>query len=673
MARQFFELTPEQESIWLEEKRYPDHVNAGFFSVTIRGEIAPRAIEAACAAVCATNPDLRAVFPDLDGPKAVVLPLAETFVLHREVLPCAPGTERDAARRWYLERGTRAWRVTEHPPIRLHLLDHGPDVCTLVVGVHHICFDGRSKFVFARQFARALERARRGLEQPAESWAPPVRADDDRLSEAVDHWLGHDLPRLPALALPRPHRLLADGAVVPSPRHDLPEQVTRALVELTATEGVSVFSGLFAGAAAQLGRYGNERLVISLPVDTSVADTAERIGLQVNVVPTLVELSPDTSFRELLHAGGAAMTHVRRFRRTPFRRVVDRLRRACGVDVGAGVFDHFGISHPRTTADLGQVPGLALEWDFFAPNSTRSFDLTLQVRREPGAVYGRLDYATSVFDETAAREFMAGYAEVLDRVTREPDTPLGTLLEHRAAHVPPSHATPAPAGERIAFADLAGLLAAGDPPGTTVRCPMEEFQPTAEAIEFARCGRLLLTLVDERAGLLGWTDDPGDDPAAVRAVAARPDLIVVGRNGVPVPPMVTGVLCVGAPERRTPFRARLDGEGGLWFHGRADECVDVFGRLFDRAEARRRVAGLPGVREVAVLPDPDARDSAVPRPLVCLAVAEPEAGVRVWRQAVRRVWPRFAPPPSRFLLFSALPRNGRGEIEHSSGGMLGSR
>src|SRR5260370_19233168 len=63
----------------------------------------------------------------------------------------------------------------------------------------------------------------------------------------------------------------------------------------------------------------------------------------------------------------------------------------------------------------GGVSGLDLRWDMFAPNSSRSFDLVLQLRRQAGTAFGRLDYSTAILDQPTARDFMLLFGETLER------------------------------------------------------------------------------------------------------------------------------------------------------------------------------------------------------------------------------------------------------------------
>jgi hypothetical protein len=422
-------LSPTQEPVWLEQLRYPERINAGFFLVTIRGAVEADLLAAACAAVCRTNPELRGLVAVRDGRFWFEIhDVADVFEFGEDRLPCPPGEELSASRAWYLARRPTDWDLTARAAIRFLLLTHAPKRRTLVMAVHHIAFDGRSKFLFARQFITALRALRQGDAPPASVRPRPAVAQPDasgsEMSDAVRHWLDLDVTSLPPLNLPWPDRVDPGQGVASTPRFDVPAPTCARLAAITSEVGVSFFAGLLAGTAAYLGRYGNQQFVLCIPADTSTAGDRDRIGMQVNMVPCVVGVRPRATFRDVVGAAGNALAEVQRFRRVPFHLLLREIRRSCGTDLGPGLFDRFGISYPRTPTDLGEIPGLTLEWDFFAPNSSQSFRVTLHLRRVGEHTFGRLDYFTSVFDAETAERFAEEWRENLTRFVEAADEPL---------------------------------------------------------------------------------------------------------------------------------------------------------------------------------------------------------------------------------------------------------
>lgn len=653
-------LTMAQEPVWLEQLRHPEQVNAGFFVVTMSGTVEADAVAGACAEVCRNHPELRGTIVDQDNRYWFRINDAETvFEIEYPIVPCAPGAENETARAWYLARRPLTWDLTSRAPIRFFLLDHGDERRTLVIAVHHIAFDGRSKFVFARQFVSALREIRAGVRPAAavEAVAPLAGSDDlDKagLAAATTYWQGHDLRTFPSLVLPAPSRVDPVSSMAATSRFELPEQRLRRLAALTTEAGTSFFSGLLAVTAAQLGRYGNDRFALCIPADTSTAATRERIAMQVNMVPCVIEHAPRAGLRDLVTTAGRALADIDRFRRVPFHLLMRELRQSYGVDIGPSIFDRFGVSYPRVAADFGEVPGLVLDWDFFAPNSSQSFQVTLQLRKTPEGVFGRLDYATSVFDAETAEDFVSGWHETLERALADPDEPLSRRSGSPGCPLP---VAPVPKFEA----------------GTMI-VPVDRFLPTEDRVAFVNSGgRIVLVLDDDRAGPIAWGEwEPAPDVPDGALILAhntgnwRP--IVVAHDGRELPARVPGTLVLrprdGGPDLETEIRARIDPKGRLHYLGLAGQAADFGGRHLEGAEAERRIAALPGVREVAVVPGADASRPAPGILLVPDGTAESDpASERTWRRKVLRVWPPGAPRPTEVVLTERLPRDRTGRVD----------
>nr|BFE70518.1 hypothetical protein GCM10020092_038190 [Actinoplanes digitatis] len=104
-----------------------------------------------------------------------------------------------------------------------------------------------------------------------------------------------------------------------APEFTVGAEQRRRLAGLAADGGTTLFGGLLAVLAAQLHAYGNERAVLSVPVDVSTAGTRDLIGPAVNVVPVALDLPRAATFRSLLAASAAAGATIKRYRRVPFR------------------------------------------------------------------------------------------------------------------------------------------------------------------------------------------------------------------------------------------------------------------------------------------------------------------------------------------------------------------
>lgn len=469
-------LSPTQEPIWLEQLRYPDRLNAGYLLVTLLGAVLADDIADACAAVSEYHPETRGLVEETSSGYGIrIRPGPEVFEFTRFTVPCARGTERDTSREWHAAQRAVAWDLTRRPPIRFTLLEHDAQRCTLVVWVHHIAFDGRSKFVFARHFVQALTRIRsggRGNRTPVlgtpDPRPGPASIDADAVDQAVQHYGDTGLHRMRGLILPRADTVVPGGRAAPTENFELATNLGHQLRQIGRSVNGSFFAGLLASTSALLGDYGNDRTVLCISADTSTAATAEHIGMQVNMVPCVIDIAGARTFRELVGSATASLADVHRFRRIPFHLLVRQLRKRTGHDVGPEVLDQIALSYWRPSENLGGVPGLTLEWDFFAPNSTQSVQLTLQLRRlADQSSFGRLDYSTALFDRPTAEVFMASWMETVERCVTAPDELLRRppaarreLPTDALPSVEPAGSAPTPYVQgHIAAADqIAGML-----------------------------------------------------------------------------------------------------------------------------------------------------------------------------------------------------------------------
>jgi acyl carrier protein len=414
--------------MFAEQQLEPDGANSGALSALIRGAVPAAELRQACSVVVERHPALRTVVePTAAGLVERELPAAERLFWSEELLPCAEGDERRASRAWIAERyANRPWDLTEEYGIRFHLLDHGLCRRTLAVPVHHIAFDGRSKFLFAREFCRVLETLREGRE-PEEEWVghPEMEqcADAARsLAEYYSDWSAGARAGAYAVNFPRAATSGAEARTIGHFEFDLASGPVQELREAAHGAGTSFFGGVLAATAALLGRYGNDRMAVSVAVDASTPATADRIGCAVNVVPVVIEIDAGDSLDTLLGKAAEAVARLKRLKGLPFGKVVND--RAGLASVAEALYD-FGISYVRLPGETPSVPGLDLEWDFVSPNFGLPFDVSLALRVEGGAAFGRLDYLTSAVDATAAETLVADFEATLEELVSDPAKRIG--------------------------------------------------------------------------------------------------------------------------------------------------------------------------------------------------------------------------------------------------------
>jgi amino acid adenylation domain-containing protein len=186
---------------------------------------------------------------------------------------------------------------------------------------------------------------------------------------------------------------------------------------------------------------------------------------------------------------------------------------------------------------------------------------------------------------------------------------------------------------------------------------------------------------------------PGDEtaPIPIGEACAGEELLVLDGDLEPVPPEATGDLYIGgsglssgywrdeaktaeafiedprSPGHgrriyRTGDRARVDGDGLVYFLGRQDSQIKNRGHRIELGEVEAAANAIESIREAAVVgvASGDFEGTAI-----CCAFA-PEESLGTTSAAVRTAMRKVLPPymvPTRWLVLPALPTNANGKID----------
>ncbi|WP_302216612.1 non-ribosomal peptide synthase/polyketide synthase [Streptomyces sp. JUS-F4] len=415
-------------------------------ALRLPGKVDHEALQAALRDVVARHESLRTVFPERDGePEQVVLD-REEFPLSWEVV------EVEAAR-----RDETVQKLADHrfdlltgPPVRAWLLPplrHGTDRAAtdeddalLVVLLHHIAGDGSSRAPLMRDLGDAYQARLEG--RPPE-WAPlPVqyvdysiwqhhlfgRIDDpdSMVSAQLTYWT-HALDGIPAqLELPtdRPRPAVADygGAGV---TWALDTELHAGLVDLANKTGTTLFMVLQAAFAALLTRLGAGT---DIPLGTPIAgrtDDALRplVGFFVNTLVLRTDTGGNPRFDELLTQVRATTLDAYANQDLPFEYLVEAINPARSLSSNAlfqVMFALQNVDHPaRWVHDLEatphQVERVSAKFDMFV-----SLVETQTEAGSPDGLFGRIEYATELFDRETIECIAVWYRNLLCAVVRDP-------------------------------------------------------------------------------------------------------------------------------------------------------------------------------------------------------------------------------------------------------------
>ncbi|MFI0941513.1 non-ribosomal peptide synthase/polyketide synthase [Streptomyces sp. NPDC021020] len=442
-------LSAAQQRLWLVESlgagssAAPGGGGAAYnfpLVVRLRGALDLDALRAALADLTERHESLRTLVAEHDGsPVQRILP-ADRARPAVTVTGCTP-QELPAL---VASAQRRPFDLAAELPLRADVFRVAADDHVLALVLHHITTDEWSDRPFLADLDTAYA-ARAAGHAPRFAALPVQYADYTLWQEALlaqagdrqlDHWTRalRGAPHELALPLdrPRPAEPTGRGAVV---RREVPPGTGRALRDLTAATGTSMFMLLQAATAALLHRLGaGDDIPLGAPIagrtDSGLDDL---VGFFVNTLVLRTDLSAPDDGTELTFRG--LLARVREFslaafehQDIPFERVVEALNppRAAGRNP---LFQVMLGYHHRPGGDPGTVLGLPADW-YDMDTGTAKFDLDftfVDASDTTGGVTLLLEYATDLADPETAALLAERLVLLLDRAARTPDAPLADL------------------------------------------------------------------------------------------------------------------------------------------------------------------------------------------------------------------------------------------------------
>ncbi len=286
-----------QEALWVISQLvegYSPYVT--FPAARIRGPLNVSALERALNEIAQRQESLRTTFTEVEGRPVQVIAAYAPQPLTVVDLSGVPAEEREQEVWRYAEaRSLRPIDLSKGPVASVELLRLGADEHVVLIGMHHIIYDGWSMAVLERELLTAYRALAAGLPSPLPEL--PVQYADfavwqrerlqgDVLDGLRGYWL-KQLAGLPALELPtdRPRSSAQTGRGANGKRQ-LPRQLSEAVTRLSRAERVTTFMTLVAVFQTLLQRYSGQD---DFPIGTPVAgrlrpETEDLIGYFVNML-----------------------------------------------------------------------------------------------------------------------------------------------------------------------------------------------------------------------------------------------------------------------------------------------------------------------------------------------------------------------------------------------------
>jgi amino acid adenylation domain-containing protein len=355
------------------------------------------------------------------------------------------------------------------PLFRIHILSRrasveagsvpstqGPEEHTLLLAVHHVIADFWSTAVLVDDVGKAYADERAGfpseLPAPQFRWADFARWQHANVAgeEGARHWAYWQKQLagpLPVLDLPtdfaRPAVQSYKGAV----KHFyLAPTLTRAVVALAQSRGISLYTTLLAAFQLLLGRFtGQDDILVGSPVAGRTRPHLEGLfGYFVNLLPMRADLSGNPSFDGYLSRVRRTVADGLEHQDFPFSVLVSRLQgspdpsrppifQVMYAHQKAPRFDNnglapfaLGIAGARLNLHGFTVESVALD------KETALFDLTLMTASEDDRLCVALEYSTDLFKPSTIDRMADAFRYLLEAVVADPGRRLAdfTLLSN---------------------------------------------------------------------------------------------------------------------------------------------------------------------------------------------------------------------------------------------------
>ncbi|MEV6173534.1 amino acid adenylation domain-containing protein [Streptomyces sp. NPDC051954] len=405
------------------------------FALRLEGPLDTAALAAAVTDVVTRHESLRTLIVEsADGtPEQLILPPQEAAPVFRVVDVTARTL--DAAMREVLCEG---FHLDAELPLRTTVFRVSPQEHVVAFVFHHIAVDGASMAPFLQGLVSAYAARHQGQ---APQWTPlPVQykdytlwqrqllgdeADPESIAAAqIDYWRQEldGVPQPVQLPLDRPRPTMADhrGGHV---SFELEPELLTGLGKLAADRGATPPMAAQAALAVLLHKLGGgQDVTVGSPIEGRADEQLDDlIGFFVNTWVLRADLSRNPSFGELLEQVREKALAAYDNQDMPFERLVELLGpdRTTSYQPLFQVMLAWQFVWPRI-----EMPGLRAT-PVAADTETAKFDLFFNIVPDAsGGAYGRLEYATELFDHTTAVKIVDRFVRVLRQVVADPGTRL---------------------------------------------------------------------------------------------------------------------------------------------------------------------------------------------------------------------------------------------------------
>ncbi|MFO0762765.1 MAG: amino acid adenylation domain-containing protein [Byssovorax sp.] len=433
-------LSSAQERLWFLHQLDPDDPSYNITgALRLSGPLDTGALAQALGAVVARHEVLRTTFATDDGRPVQIIHAPAPVELPVRDLSGRPEVEREASvRNEVAFEAEQPFDLADGPLLRCRLLRLGAEEHLLLLTMHHIVSDARTRAIFSRElsaFYAAFKDGRSVSLPPLPiQYADYAAWQRSWLSGAVlgkklDYWRRQLDGATRALELPIDHPRPA----VPTRRGQrrtirFSPALSEAVAALARREGTTLFMVLLAAFDVLLFRYtGQEDFVVGSPVlDRPRPELEGLIGFFLNTVVLRATVTGELSFLELLGQVRETCLGAYTHQDVPFERLVEELepdRELGRSPLFQVLFTLDGAPRERESAVL---PGLKRR-PADVPSSTAKYDLSLGMIDGPGGLAASIEYRTELFEQETIDRMLGHLQALLEGIVADPSRAVGDL------------------------------------------------------------------------------------------------------------------------------------------------------------------------------------------------------------------------------------------------------
>ncbi|GAA1691503.1 hypothetical protein GCM10009745_41060 [Kribbella yunnanensis] len=430
-----YPLAPAQAAIFLGERFQEGpssyHVPLG---IRVEGALDPRRLRLALEEVIRRHSILRIRIGLEAGQLVQRLAPAEPIVW--ETRDCTRETDSRAAKEWVAAFAARPFDLDRHPPLRAALLKEREDLHVVVLVIHHVVFDGRSRQLLIDELVEHYERA-------ADLKAPPLPLPKRQYLQYALECTERARGRLPEAQLEQHSAVLAS----PDPRlpTDLPGQArtdrpcesvplsladAERLSEFVHGERVTSFVLFLAMFNLLLYRYAGSAVRIACPVDCRERpEDLDLIGCFVNTMLFTMDVALDSTVSDYLGRVRREVMLLLSARNEP--------PRTAGMPGRPAYRAMFAFQERGHGSRRGKE--LCVE-SFVLHGATTKCELTMLLEKDGRNTTGAIEYRSDLFSKQAVERLRRKYLALIHHAVENPQTCLRDLL----AQVDRGEETPEP-------------------------------------------------------------------------------------------------------------------------------------------------------------------------------------------------------------------------------------